>query len=413
MTSPPPSLSKWADVRFTFPAPKILFGRGVSEELPKAIFELLDPMIIHLKKAVIESPKAMIVIGSQSVRKSGALDRILEACERNAIQTVIFECGSGEATTKMVQDGVEFAIKENPHYIVGIGGGSVLDVAKAIAGIAVNGGIPQDYYDGKPFELPGIPFIAIPTTAGTGAELSNNAVLIDLDRQFKQSIRGNQLTAKYILLDPELTMSCAVDVTISSGIDALVQAIEAYVSRRHHPIADIFAREAIQLIATKIKHVVDHGDDYDARSEMMLGSFFSGIAFSNAGLGLVHGFAHPIGFKYKIPHGKLCGTLLPPIIEYNLTVCAERYAELATFLNQLDLFTRYEPNASHEENARRLAGMIKELLNQLQIPIHLRDYGVLKEDFNWIIANTKGGSVNNNPRDSNPELLREILEKAW
>ncbi len=404
---------KWDDVIFSFPEPKVRFGKGIIEEIPKAIFHLLDPMIMHIKKAVIERPKLMIVIGKSSLKNSGGLNRVLSACERNAIDTLFYSCGSGEATTNMVDEGVQIALDEKPHYIVGIGGGSVLDVAKSIAGIATNGGLVEDYHDGKPFERPGIPFIAVPTTAGTGSEITDNAVIIDKNRGFKKSIRGYQIIAKYILLDPELTLTCPPDVTAYSGADALVQAIEAYVSRYSHPLADIYALEAIKLISKNLKIVYENGSNFTARSEMLLGSFYAGIALSNVKLGLVHGLAHPIGFKYNIPHGKICGVLLPYVIDYNIDYQPRKYTNIARILNQLDLFNKYEPECNDHENAKRLGAMIKELFSQIKIPIKLRDLNILEENFDWIIKNTNGGSVNANPRKIDPISLRELLKKAW
>lgn len=405
--------TKWDEVQFSFPQPRVKFGKGMIEELPKAIFSLLDPMLMHIKKAAIEQPKLMIVIGEKSLKLSGALDRLLAACERNAIVTLIYSCGCGEATIDMVNEGVQIALDEKPHYIAGIGGGSVIDVAKAIAGIATNGGLVEDYYEGKPFELPGIPLIAIPTTAGTGSEITNNAVLINKTNGFKKSIRGNQLIAKFILLDPELTLSCPPNITASSGADALVQAIEAYVSKFSHPLADIYALEAIVLISRNLKKVFENGQNFAARSEMLLGSYYAGVAFSNVDLGLVHGLAHPIGVKYDIPHGRICGALLPWVIDYNSEWQARKYANVARLLSQLDLFNKYEPEGTNYENARRLTGMIKEIFSQVQIPLRLQDIGILKEDFDWIISQTKGRSVNANPRPVDPESLHQLLEKAW
>jgi len=409
----PLSRTRWEDVVFSFPQPRIEFGRGVVKNVPKAIFKLLDPMLIHIKKVEIERPKILIIIGYESVKKTGALDKILISCEQNSIDSIVFSCGKGEATVTMVNEAVEMALEEKVHFIVGIGGGSVMDVAKSAAGIFTNGGLAEDYHEGKPFEKPGLPFIAIPTTAGTGTEITNNAVLIDKTRGYKKSIRGSHLMAKYILLDPELTLDCPPEITASSGADALVQAIESYVSKKSNPLADIYALEALFLIIPNLRTVFEHGDDYAARSEMLLGSFFAGIAFSNVGLGLVHGLAHPIGYKYNIPHGKVCGALLPCVIEYNLEYRADKYARIGRIFSQLNLFTKYEPEATDEKNTQRLASMIKEIFSQIQLPLKLRDLGVLKEDFDWIIENTKGGSVNANPRKPDPESLRELLEKAW
>jgi alcohol dehydrogenase len=403
----------WQEVNFAFPQPHIQFGKGVSKDIPKAVFKLLDPMLTHIKKAQIIKPKLMIVIGNKSIKEHGILDPIIASCDQNAIDTFVYSCGRGEATVTMVDEGLEIALQEKPHYIAGIGGGSVLDVAKAIGGIYTNGGIAEDYHEGKPFELPGLPFIAVPTTSGTGTEITNNSVLIDKVRGFKRSIRGNQIIAKYILLDPALTISCPPEVTAYSGADALVQAIEAYVSIHSHPLADTYALQAIKMISRNLFSVFENGENFDARAEMMLGSFYAGIAFSNVGLGLVHAFAHPIGFKYNLPHGKVCGSLLPWVIEYNLEYREDKYAKITKLLSELDLFTKFDPKAENFENARRLSSMIKELFAQVQIPLRLQNLGIQKEDFQWIIENTKGASAANNPRPIDPDSLMELLEHAW
>jgi alcohol dehydrogenase len=407
--------SIWEKVDFTFPQPRIRFGKGIVKFIPNAIIELLEPTIPSLqsKNQELKNPKAMLISGASSLQESGAIEKIVSICDEQNIAISTFSCGSGEANVEKVNEGVILARQQKPHFVIGIGGGSVLDTAKSIAGIAINGGKAEDYHDGKEFENPGIPFIAIPTTSGTGSEITNNAVLTDYSRGFKKSIRGKHLIAQYILLDPELTLSCPPKTTASSGADALVQAIEAYVSIRSQPLADVYALEAIILIGRNLQKVYNNGDDYDARAEMMLGSHFAGIALANVGLGLVHGFAHPLGFKYSIPHGVICGALLPYVIEYNIEVRAEKYAIVAKLLNELDMFSKYEPDASDQENARRLAAMIKELFSQVQIPIKLRDLKVQEEDFDWIVENTKGGSVNSNPRTPDAESMKKLLKKAW
>ena len=167
------------------------------------------------------------------------------------------------------------------------------------------------------------------------------------------------------------------------------------------------------MISRNLLSVFEHGENFETRAEMMLGSFYAGVAFANVGLGLAHAFAHPIGYKYNIPHGRVCATLLPWVIEYNLEYRADKYTKITKILSELDLFTKYEPNTENIENARRLSSMIKELFAQVQIPLRLQDLGILKEDYLWIIENTRGSSVTNNPRPIDPESLMELLENAW
>ncbi len=403
----------WNEICFTFPHPKVEFGKDAVRLLPDAILDLLNPSMPHLKKSEVENPMALLIVGGSSLKESGKLSEIMQLCEEKNIKTEVFSVGSQEPTTEIVDNGVDFAKQIQPHFVVGIGGGSVMDSAKSIAGIYNNGGKVKDYHDGKEFEIPGLPFIAIPTTAGTGSEITNNAVITDNNRGFKKSIRGKHLIAKYIILDPSLTLSCPPEITAHSGSDALVQAIEAFVSKHSHPLSDIYAMEAIILIGRNLRKVVNNGDNYEARAQMLLGSYFAGVAFSNVKLGLVHGLAHPIGYKYKLPHGEICGSLLPWVIEYNLKVRANKYAKISKTLNMHDFFNKYEPEASNEDNTKRLIGMIKELFADIGIPLRLEDLGIEKESFDWIIARTKGGSVNANPREVDKESLKKLLERAF
>lgn len=403
----------WESVKFSFPEPIIRFGKGTIQELPNCIRKILKPTIPQIQTASLKRPNLLIVIGSNSLKNSGILTKVVENCQSADMNTTIFECGAGEANVDIINKGVNFSLQCKPDFVIGIGGGSVLDSAKAIAGIVTNGGTVQQYHAGKTFDKPGIPFIAIPTTAGTGSEITINAVITDPKAGIKQSIRGENLVAKAIILDPELTLGAPPQVTAYAGADALVQAIEAYVAKKSNPLTDLYAIWAIRYLNQNLLRVYEHGDDLDARSEMLLGSYFGGIAFSNAGLGLVHGFAHPIGYKYHIPHGKICALLLPWVIEYNMGIQANKYANIAKQLKYLNLLNKYEADASDEANTKYLINMIKELFISIGIPIRLRDLSIPKEDFDWIVANTKGGSVNSNPRTPDPASLKELLEKAW
>ncbi len=404
--------SLWRDITFTFPRPRVKFGPDMVDYIPNAIHELLNPLNPHLKKSDLQKPKALLVTGGSSLKNSGKLDEIIENCLKNNIQVEVYSAGSKEPTVEIVDAGVDFAKDVNPQFIVGIGGGGPLDVAKTLAGIYANGGNMQEYHAGKEFSIPGLPFIAVPTTAGTGSEITNNAVIIDRERGYKKSIRGSNLIAKYILLDPNLTITCPPEITANSGADAFVQAVEPYVSKYSHPLSDIYALQAIVLLGNNLHEAVHNGTNYDARAQMLLGSYFAGIAFSNVKLGLVHGLAHPIGYKYELPHGKVCACLLPWVIEYNLEVRAEKYAQIAQKLSVNDFFHKYEAEASDEDNTRRLIGMIKELFTDVGLPIRLGDLGVEKSDFDWIIENTKGGSFEANPRTPDDESLKEFLENA-
>ncbi|GAH06625.1 unnamed protein product, partial [marine sediment metagenome] len=199
-----------------------------------------------------------------------------------------------------------------------------------------------DYHAGKrSFDKPGLPFIVAPTTSGTGSEVSNNAVIIDPVRQIKQSIRGDKMMAHIVILDPELVLSCPKKYTAFSGADALVQSVEAFVSKASNYLSDIFAIESIKLLLPSLPKVVNGLLNIELREKMMLGSFLDGLAFATSKLGAVHGFAHPIGVKHKINHGLICGLLLPYVMKYNaeLVYVQKKYAYIADIAVQSNIAT--------------------------------------------------------------------------
>jgi len=304
-----------------------------------------------------------------------------------------------------------------PDVIVGIGGGSVMDTAKGIAGLVTNGGIVEDYHAGKEFLTPPLPFILIPSTSGTGSEVTNNAVIKDENSGVKKSIRG--LWASLALLDPKITLSLPKKYTAYAGADALVQAIESLVSKGSNFISVFFAKEAIKLLGPNLPKVYDDLANIDLREKMMLGSLLDGLSFANGKLGAVHGFAHPIGIKYDLAHGLICGLLLPYVMEYNrpLNNVAEKYAWIAELFNKKKILTDYGecPKSMPTDNkgkAKWVIEKIKDIFQYIGIPLHLSDVGIREEDIDDIVKDTTGSSLANNPRDTDKQTLKEILLNA-
>jgi len=350
--------------------------------------------------------RAMVVTYAGFAQFSDALSRALQALRTENLQVTLYDSVTGEAELRVVEAGIALARKEGCQVFIGIGGGSSIDTAKAIAGLATLPGSVWEYHGGRALEGPGLPFIAVPTTAGTGAEVTKNAVLIDPRTEVKKSIRDDAWFARVALVDPELTLSMPPQVTASTGADALCQAIESFTSIAATPLTDALAMQAIELTGHNLLRVYKAGDDLAAREGMSLGSLMAGMAMVNARLGGVHGMAHPLGSHFHIPHGVICGLLLPYTMEYNLPYTTAKYAEVARLLG--------EPveGLEVEVAARRAVERVDELMTQLGIPAHLSQFGVTEESFEQIAKESQSESLKHNPRPLGLEDVRQIMKAA-
>jgi alcohol dehydrogenase class IV len=349
--------------------------------------------------------RALLVCGATAMRRSGVLDRGLAALARMGVSATVFDRVVGEPTLPVVEEGRELARERGVQMVVGLGGGSAMDTAKAIAGTYSEPGAVAEYHCGRPLERPGLPYVAVPTTAGTGAEVTKNAVLIDPSSGLKKSIRSDRWFARVALVDPELTTSMRPDVTASTGADALCQAIESFVSIGAQPITDALATDAICLLGRSLVAAYENGKDIVARADVHYGSLLAGMALANARLGGVHGIAHPLGGHYRIPHGVVCGLLLPHVMEYNLECAAaspgaEKYAHIAQLLGQAG-------------TPSQAVQAVWTLLSRIDIPQHLAPLGVRREDFPALIEESlPSGSLKSNPRPLQAADVRRILERA-
>ena len=242
----------------------------------------------------------------------------------------------GEPTVSDVDAALSMARAADCNLVIGAGGGSAIDTAKAVAGLLANGGVASDYMEvvgkGQKIAKPAVPWIAIPTTAGTGAEVTRNAVIGWPEKKFKASIRSELLMAKVALIDPELGIDVPPEVTARSGMDALCQCIEAYVSNGSNPMTDAIALKGVELAGRYLKRAYDDGRDVEAREGMAMAALFSGIALTNAGLGAVHGFAAPLGANFPAPHGTVCGVLLPHVIHANRKLGVGKFVDIDRIL---------------------------------------------------------------------------------
>ena len=278
-------------MRFEFAtATRVIFGAGVLREVGPLGSEM--------------GHRALVVMG-RSVERAAPLLDVLTA---EGMGLVTFSV-VGEPTTEVAREGTEQARQAACDLVIGFGGGSALDTGKAIAALLTNGGDPLDYLEvigkGRPLTQPCAPYIAIPTTAGTGAEVTRNAVLLSPEHRVKVSLRSPLMLPRLALVDPELTVSLPPETTATTGLDAMTQVMEPFVSNKANPLTDALCREGMRCAARSLRRAYEHGDDPVARADMALVSLFGGLALANAKLGAVHGFAGPLGGMFPGPHGAI------------------------------------------------------------------------------------------------------------
>jgi alcohol dehydrogenase class IV len=350
--------------------------------------------------------RVMVVCDAYLARHTNLLTRVTELLIAEELPFSVFDNVVTEPQLSVIEEGIMRARQEDCQVLVGLGGGSALDTAKAIAGMMSLPGSVWEYHAGRALEGPGLPFVAVPTTAGTGAEVTRNAVLTDPRQGMKRSIRDDSWFARVAVVDPETTLSMPPQVTASTGSDALCQAIESYTSIGATPITDALAKQAIELIGGNLSRAYSAGDDLRAREAMSLGSLLAGMAMVNARLGGVHGMAHPLGAHYHIPHGVICGLLLPYTMAYNLPYTTDKYAQVARLLGE---DTR---GLSAEGAARKGVEHVHALLLRIGIPEHLREFGVTEDGFALIVKESQSESLKHNPRHLADDDVRAILEAA-
>jgi alcohol dehydrogenase class IV len=320
----------------------------------------------------------------------------------------------GEPTIDLIRRGAAFARDRGCDVVIAMGGGSAIDAGKAIAALLTNPGDALDYLEvigqGRPLECAPAPFVAVPTTAGTGSEVTRNAVLGSPEHRVKASLRSQRMLPWLALIDPELALSLPPAVTASTGLDALTQVIEPYVSVRANAMTDLFCVEGMRAAANALPRAWKNGSNLEARTAMAWAALLGGLSLANAALGAVHGFAAPIGGMFPAPHGAVCAAVLPHAMAVNIhalrsrdntSPALERYRQVACLLTG-------EPHCTPEDGARWVA----ELCRTIDIP-RLREYGVRDLDIPDLVDKAgRASSMKGNPIVLRPEELQEILERA-
>jgi alcohol dehydrogenase class IV len=380
-------------MRFEFAtAARIVFGPGTAGEVAPAAREM--------------GKRALLVTG----RGAGRASALIRALTASSVECVPFTA-TGEPTVDLVRVGARAAREERCDLVIAFGGGSAIDAGKAIAALAANAGDVLDYLEvvgrGQALSRPPLPFIAVPTTAGTGSEVTRNAVLASPEHRVKASLRSPLMLPRLAVVDPELTYDLPPRITASTGLDALTQLIEPYVSSRANPMIDALCLEGIRRAFRSLARACKDGSDREARLDMSLASLFGGLALANAGLGAVHGFAAAIGGAFDAPHGAVCAALLPSVMEMNIRALRAR-APQSTALGRYEDIARVitkSAGASAEEGA----DAVGQLCNELQIP-PLAAYGAGLEHIEALVeAASRASSMKANPIALTSGELREIL----
>jgi alcohol dehydrogenase class IV len=376
-------------------ATRILFGKGC-----------LSPGI---ETAAKFGKKALLVHGTGKAPLTTLYENIKKFGIDFVESTVVHE-----PSVEIVQRITTFAREQNCDFVIAIGGGSALDTGKAVAAMLTNTGEIIDYLEvvGKnlPLRNKAAPCVTIPTTSGTGTEVTRNSVLAVPEKQVKVSLRSNLILATLAIVDPELTYQLPPEVTAFTGMDALTQVIEPYVSIKHNPLMDVICQDGIRRSANSLLIAFKDGDNQAAREDLSLTSLYGGLALTNSGLGAVHGFAAPLGGMFDAHHGAVCGILLPEVVRINIKVmknrdpgnfALERYTEIARLITG-------NPNAKNVDSVDWLS----DLVEKLQIP-RLSQYGVTGNALKVIAEKARmASSMKANPIDLTISELLEILESA-
>jgi alcohol dehydrogenase class IV len=392
-------------------AGQLLFGRNAVRQLGDVARRL--------------GAERLLIVTDPKVAGAGLVDRVRAPLEESDIRVKVFEGGEPEPSLRAAEAAIDAAEHFRANAVLGLGGGSNMDLAKITAVILAHDGVPRDFFGDDRIPGPIWPLICVPTTAGTGSEVSAASVLTDTDNHMKVGILSNYLRPAVAVVDPLMSATCPPKVTADSGIDALTHAIEAYtavdnadfplppgertVYQGRHPMGDVLAEKAIRLIGANLRRAVANGKDLEAREAMALGATLAGLAFSNVGVALVHAMEYPVGGAVHCSHGAGNGLLLPWVMRFNLPMRRPEFARIAQMLG--------EDVSGLDENAAAERGVaaVEKLRADIGIPLRLRDLGVRQEQLRPFAE--KAASIQRilrvNPRSVTVEEVEGIYETAY
>lgn len=379
---------------FTFEAPaRLTFGVGAVAKLPELVAGLGN---------------RALVISDPGVAKAGILDRVAELLKTAGVAGDAFTQVEPNPSVETVHAAHDMFRRSRAAFVVEVGGGSAMDVGKAVGVLAGHGGTILDYEGIGKVPGPGVPVVAIPTTAGTGSEVTVFAVITDRRRKFKMTVGSPHIVPQVAVCDPDLTLSMPQPLTAATGMDALTHAVECYVNTVHNPIAKTLALEAMRLIGLSLRAAYANGRDLGARTGMLLASTMAAMAFTRTRLGNVHAMSHPLGAHFDVPHGVANAILLPYVMAWNLIACTETYPQVAAALGQ-----RVEATPPREA-AESAVDAVRRLSRDVGIPERLRDVGVTREGIPRMAEDAmKSGNILVNPRATTYNDIVGLFETAY
>ena len=352
--------------------------------------------------------KALLVI-DQALSKSKIAERVKESLKSARIKFFIFSDVTPEPDPKIADLGTELALREKVHCVIGVGGGSTMDIAKAIGMLVKNEGKAVEYIGIDKVKKQGIPTIMVPTTAGTGSETTLTAVFTQRDTRKKGGINSSFIYPHTAILDPELTLELPPMITAYTGMDALTHAIESYTSLKAHFMSEIVSLRAIELIMENLRGAVFDGKNLKYRENMMMGSYLAGMGLAMAGVGAVHALAYPMGAIYDVPHGIGNGLLLPYVLEYNYPGNIDKFCNMAMYMDQ-DM-----DGLSDRENASMVSEAVFELAEDIGVPMTLTELNIPEDSIPEMAkaAMQVAVPIANNPRPMTVEAAMEIYRNAY
>ena len=376
--------------------PSQIFGAGAIEQLGE------EAKRLGWQRALVVTDPGVAAIAD-------CARRVLEAA---GIATGLYDRAEREPSVASVERAAA-ALSAAPgggyDGIVGVGGGSVLDTAKGVSLRSANDGPLQRYFGVELVPSTGLPMILVPTTAGTGSEATPNAIFDDTDRRLKAGIVSHRLFARVAIVDPDLTIGAPATVTAAAGLDALTHAIESYVAIKATPHTDLYALEAIRLIATHLRTAVARGGDRAARTGQARGSFYAGISITNAGTGLCHAMAYPLGSAFHVPHGMANALLLPAVLEFNLVADLPKMARVAEAMGEA------VDGVSERAAAELAVEAVRQLSRDVGLPAGLRDVGVPEDALAGFVDGALSAQrlITNNPRVPTPEAVLAAYRASY
>ncbi len=375
-------------------AKKIIFGRGS-----------LLTLVTQVKDLQAKNP---LVVIDKTLVQTGLLERITKVLVPGGIKFTVFDKIVPEPPIELADEGAKIAIKNKCDIVIGVGGGSAMDVAKAIAVLAAHKASAVDYLGLNKVPGPGLPKIMIPTTAGTGSEVTFTAVFVRKNLKKKEGMNSPYMYPELALLDPELTLTLPPAPTAQTGLDALCHAIESYTSVNASPMSEMFSLEAIALIAENLRTCVHDGNNIEAREKMLLGSLYAGIGLANAGVTAVHSLSYPLGGQYGVGHGLANTMMLPAVMAFNLPAALEKFTDIAEAMGE------NVEGLPVREAAYLALDAVESLIEDCGIHETLAQFGIKEKDFQALadVAITVARPLENNPRKITKDDMIAIYAQA-